>query len=96
MVERTRVRILKQPMAIHQKTKGNYFDPIHSILFAIELHRTLPSTFRFEDFTDLAADREQPSIVVARRNKRYPNWHPVLALETWNIDYRCVQCLRDY
>lgn len=95
MVEATRARTLTQPIVIYQKTNGKCFGPIHSTSFAIELYGTLPSTFRFEDFTDLAADREQPSIVVARRNKRHPDWHSVLALETWNVYYWCVQCLRE-
>jgi len=78
------------------KTEDRCFDPMDTASFTIELYGTLPSTFCFKDFTDLATDREQPSIVVARCNQRHSDWHSVLALETWNIDYWCVQCLREY
>ena len=75
------------------ETEDRFFEPMDLASFTIELYGTLPSTFRFENFTNLAADREQPSIVVARRNQRHSDRHPVLALKTWNVNYWCVQCL---
>ena len=49
-----------------------------------------------EDLTDLFAYSEQSSVMVARRNERYADWHSILAFEPWNVYYWCMQCLHAY